>query len=102
MDIVTLHELTASKNWTAGRRPEWADTGARLYTGVSINTAGRKWTELVTVHDGTKTTLYLTQNGFDTQAHGPALHVIKGGTACHRKVVREFFRDQYKREVEFA
>lgn len=99
---VLLHEYTAAKNWPAGRRPEWADMGARLYTGLSITAAGREWTELVTVHEGDKTTVYLTQNGFDTEHHGPAVHVVRGTTACHRKAVGEFVRDQLGMGVDFA
>lgn len=97
---VALIEATPAKNWPAGRRPEWVDERTRLYTGVSIRAAGRKWHEILTAYDGTFTTAYLTQNGFDLEHHGPAINVVKG--ACHRKAVREFFRDQYQLEVRFA
>lgn len=69
---------------------------------MSIRAAGQEWTEIVTVFDGGYTTAYLTHFGFDIDRHGPAVHRIKGATACHRKVMRQWFRDTYRREVIFA
>ena len=100
--VVTLTELTPAKNWPSGRRPDWLDERTRLYEGVTINAAAREWHEILVHHDGERTTAYLTANGFDIEYHGPAIHIIKGESACYRKCVREWFRDIYHMEVRFA
>ena len=101
-DKLTISETTLAKNWPAGRRPEWADDNMRLYSGFVINAAGTKWRDILAVYEDGRTTAYLTRNGFNVTLHGPAIHVMRGKTACYRKVVREWFRDSYGLEVEFA
>jgi len=98
---ITLHEALPHANWPSGRMPEWVDEGSRLYTGVTINAAARDWHEILVVFDGKTTMAYLTANGFDMRAHGPAITAINGGHACYRKVLREWFRDFYKMGVTF-
>lgn len=100
-DAIRLAETTPARNWPAGRRPEWVDERTRVYTGVTVDAAAHEWRELVSHFDGEVTTVYLTANGFDLGHKGPAIHRAEGERACHRRAVREWFRDQYHVEVEF-
>jgi len=102
MKKLELTETTARKNWPAWRIPEWADQGARLYTGFKVSAAARDWTEIVTVCEDGITTAYLTAAGFDTKRHGPAIATAKGKAAQHRKVVRQWFREYCGVEVSFV
>ena len=102
MELLQVRENTTAKNWPAGRKPEWLDERTRLYTGFRVTSCGREWVEIVTAYDGEATTAYLTAHGFRLDAHGPAIHRIKGKAACHRKVIREWFRDFCKSEVVFT
>ncbi len=97
-----LTEMTASKNWPAGRRPVWFNEDARLYTGFSVRVAAHDWEQIVTVFDGRATHAYVTANGFDVAHHGPEINMLKGTRAQHRKAVRDWFRDLCQREVEFT
>lgn len=100
-NTVTLHEGTPRKNWHGVRMPDWVDEGSRLYTGVTVNAAGREWHEIVVAYDGEATTAYLTANGYDLALHGPAIHTVRGKGACYRRVLREWFRETYHMEVRF-
>ena len=100
-ETVTLHELTAERNWRGSRMPEWAERDSRVYAGVPVSAAGVTWPEIVTHFDGRRTTAYLTRCGFDLRRRGPALHVVSGETACHRKVLREWFRATWGQVVRF-
>jgi hypothetical protein len=101
MGELKLTETTPSKNWPAGKRPEWVDERTRLYSGFEIAAAGREWHAILTHFDGARTTAYLTQNGFDLGQHGPAVEAVKGSRACHRKCVRKVF-ECYDVEVTFS
>jgi hypothetical protein len=93
MGELKLTETTPSKNWPAGKRPEWVDERTRLYTGCTITAAAQEWSQIVVHFDGEATTAYLTHAGFDLDLKGPAIHKLKGETGQYRKVVSEFFRD---------
>lgn len=102
MSALQITETTPARNWPAGRRPEWVDESIRLFTGFRITSCGRDWTEIVTVYGDGATTAYLTAYGFRLDARGPAIHRIKGNVACHRRVIREWFRDYCGKEVTFT
>lgn len=100
--VWTIRETTPADNWPVGRRPQWVEENSRLYAGFKLRVAGRDWREILTLYDGAGcTTAYVTASGFDPMRPGPALHRIKARTACHRRVIREWFRDFCGVEVEF-
>lgn len=98
---VTLHEATPVQNWRHVRKPEWVDECSRVYDGMALKVAGHVWRQVLVVFDGERTTAYLTANGFDWRAHGPAIHQIRSKTACYRRVVREWFKDFCHVDVAF-
>ena len=103
MEYLRVRENTTAENWPTGRKPEWLDERTRLYTGFRVTACGRDWAEILTAYDGEVTTAYLTQYGFRLDAHGPAIHRIRGKVACHRRVIREWFRDYCGgKEVRFT
>ena len=97
---LTLHETTPRANWPVGRMPDWVDETARLYTGFELTVAARTWKQIVAICDGERTTAYVTQNGFDVAAHGPAIHQVKG--SAYRRCVKEWCRAFTGTEVAFA
>ncbi len=97
---ITLHEMNARQNFPLGI-PDWVDEDTRLYIGFRGIVAAREWTCIITHFDGKKTTAYVTCNGFYIEHHGPAINSYYSDRACHRKVVREWFRDFCGLEVRF-
>jgi len=86
---ITLHEATVASNWRGLRKPDWADERTRLYSGVTLNRDGVSYSSILAVFDGSKTTLYLTNNGFHADEVGPAVHEHEGNRAAYRKAVSE-------------
>lgn len=99
--VLALHELTPRANWRHVRMPDWVDENTRVYHGFRLTVAGREWTEIVTHFDGKRTTAYVTANGFNIDCHGPVIESVAGKAACHRKVVRTWFRRHCNMEIEF-
>jgi len=92
MITIVLHEFTVASNWRGLRKPDWVDERTRLYTGVTLNSDGRKWGELLAHFDGEKTALYVTDEGFNVSEAYKKVHEIDGPRGAYRKCVTEFFR----------
>ena len=86
---ITLHEHTVASNWRGIRKPEWVDERTRLYSGVTLNRDSVAYNSLLAVFDGSKTTIYLTNNGFNIENAGPAVFEHEGPRAAYRKAVSE-------------
>ena len=91
---IELHEMHPAKNWPKGRRPEWYDERCRLYYGIVFNNGGHQYRELLAHFDGEKTTLYLTDCGFNVAETGPIAYELPGTRAAYRKAVRELFKSK--------
>ena len=99
--IVKVREMTATQNFRHSKKPDWYDEGVRVYSGFEIWARGRAWHEIATRYDGSCTVAYLTRHGFDVTRHGPEIRRTYSEQACHRRLVREFFRE-HGMEVEYA
>jgi len=99
---MNLHEYTPAENFRYTRnKPEWLDERTRLYTGITFNSNGRQFKELLAHFDGEKTTLYVTDKGFNVSEAYKNIHEINGPCGAYRRCVTEFFRKQGI-EVSFA
>lgn len=97
---IEVTELRARRNFPRGV-PEGVDPESRLYSlPIGINAAGRAWTELlVATEDETRgaertiaTHVYLSQNGFDIEHHGPEVYTDRSVTGKYRQAVIAWLR----------
>lgn len=107
---ITVSEVRARKNFPRGV-PNGVDPESRLYSlPVVINAAGRVWSELLVASEledaaGPErvvvTHVYLSQNGFDLEHHGPEVYQDRSVTAKYRQAVVAWMRKNGF-EVSFA
>jgi hypothetical protein len=89
MITIVLHEFTVASNWRGLRKPDWVDERTRLYSGVTLTRDGVSYSEMLAAFDGSKTTVYLTNNGFHADEVGPAVYEHEGKRAAYSKAVSE-------------